>query len=77
MNPLPEIKITKNIFFNPYTLGYGFLFGNKIHLAKDFFLEIFKIYRMVWIFLWIFGCFESISSKYNKKLTKNRATSKI
>jgi hypothetical protein len=24
----------------------------------DCFLEIFKIQRLVWIFLWIFGCFE-------------------
>ncbi len=26
----------------------------------NFFLEIFQIYRMVWIFPWIFGCFESV-----------------
>jgi hypothetical protein len=24
--------------------------------SPDFFLEIFKIHRLVWIFLWIFGC---------------------
>jgi hypothetical protein len=25
-------------------------------LGHGFFLEIFKIHRLVWIFLWIFGC---------------------
>ncbi len=30
----------------------------------DFFLEIFIIHRLVWIFLWIFGCFECVSSVF-------------
>ncbi len=30
----------------------------------DFFLEILKIHSQVWIFLWIFGCFESVSSMF-------------
>ncbi len=28
----------------------------------EFFLEIFKIHRLVWILLWIFGCFECVLS---------------
>jgi hypothetical protein len=39
-------------------------FGSQI-----FFLQILKNHRLVWIFLWIFGC-------YKKKLTKERATNK-
>ncbi len=34
----------------------------------DFFLEIFKIHRLVWIFLWIFGCFECVLSVFCLKL---------
>jgi hypothetical protein len=34
----------------------------------DFFLEIFKIHRLVWIFLWIFGCFECVSTMFCIKL---------
>ncbi len=41
----------------------------------DFFLEIFKKAGMG--IPMDFGCFESVSSKYIKKLTKKRATSKI
>ncbi len=29
-------------------------------MFTDFFLE--KIHMLVWIFLWIFGCFKSVSS---------------
>ncbi len=42
----------------------------------DFFLEILKIHGLVWIFLWIFGCFEYFLWKYIKILTKKRAVSK-
>jgi hypothetical protein len=51
-------------FLNPYPSLWIFYwksqrFGQK---SRDFwfaniFLEIFKIPRLVWIFLWIFGCF--------------------
>ncbi len=34
-------------------------------LVRDFFLEIFKIHRLVWIFLWIFGWFQSVSSMFH------------
>jgi hypothetical protein len=34
----------------------------------DFFLRIFKIHKLVWIFLWIFGCFEFVPSMFNLKL---------
>jgi hypothetical protein len=34
----------------------------------DFFLEIFEIRSLVLIFLWIMGCFESISSMFCLKL---------
>ncbi len=30
----------------------------------NFFLEIFKIHRLVWIFLCIFSCFESVSTMF-------------
>jgi hypothetical protein len=43
-----------SVDFYIHTLGYGFLFGNHIELARvsrfwfaDFFLEIFKIHRLV------------------------------
>ena len=36
----------------------------------DFFLQILKIRRLVWIFLWIFGCFECVSSIFCLKLIK-------
>jgi hypothetical protein len=42
-----------------------------------FYFEILKIHGLVWIFLWIFGCFESVSSKYIEQQTKKRAPSKI
>jgi hypothetical protein len=42
--------------FKIHTLGYDFLCRNHKHLAKvsrllfeDFFLEIFKIHRLIWI----------------------------
>jgi len=47
-----------------------FFIGNQKDLAKvsrefaDFFLEILKIHRLVWSFLLIFGCFESVSSMF-------------
>jgi len=34
----------------------------------DIFLEIFKIYRLIWIFLCIFGCFDSSSSMFCLRL---------
>ncbi len=34
------------------------------------FLEILKIHRLVWIFLWILGCFVSISPMFNFDLYK-------
>jgi hypothetical protein len=36
--------------------------------VADFFLEIFKTHRLVWIFLWFFGCLKSVSSKFCLKL---------
>jgi hypothetical protein len=53
------------------------LFENHKDLAKvsrllvpGFVLEIFKIYWLVWIFLWIFDCFESVSSIFHLDLYK-------
>jgi len=53
------------------------LFENHKDLAKvsrllvpGFVLEIFKIYWLVWIFLWIFDCFESVSSMFHFDLYK-------
>ncbi len=45
---------------------------------SDFFIEIFKIHRLVWFFLWIFGCFESVESNEKiwekvKKVTKHES----
>jgi hypothetical protein len=90
MNPLPEkksqrIKIHRlgyrfSIHFLIHTLGYDFLFRNHKHFAKVLrllvrgFFKSMGWYRFFYGF-WIFGCFESISSKYNKNLTKKRATS--
>jgi hypothetical protein len=59
-------------FLNPYPSLWIFLLENHIDLGKksrdfwlaNFFLEIFKIHRLVWIFLWIFDCFESVSSMF-------------
>ncbi len=34
----------------------------------DFFIQIFKILRLIWIFLWIFGCFEWVSSMFSINL---------
>jgi hypothetical protein len=37
----------------------------------EFFLEILKIHRLVWIFLRTFGCFECVSSMFCLKLFLN------
>jgi hypothetical protein len=42
------------------------ILGSRDFWFVDFFLEIFKIYRLVWIFLWIFGCLECVSSMFFK-----------
>jgi hypothetical protein len=33
-----------------------------------FFLKILEIYRLICIFLWVFGCFECVSSMFCLKL---------
>jgi hypothetical protein len=42
----------------------------------DLFLEIFKTHRLVWIFLWVFCSFQSVSSKYIKKTNKEKSDEK-
>jgi hypothetical protein len=37
-------------------------------LFHGFFSGVFKIHRLVWIFLWIFGCFECVSSMFSLML---------
>ncbi len=49
------LKIT-NIWHESQDIGF----------AEFFFLE--KIHRLVWIFLWIFGCFECVSLMFCFKL---------
>ncbi len=55
------MEITKKI----HRLGYGFSMVFFLEIANiwqksqdfwfaDFFLEIFKIHRLVWLFIWIF-----------------------
>ncbi len=48
-----------SIDFHIHNLGYGWQTSQDFWFA-DFFLDICKIHQLVWIFLWIFGCFESI-----------------
>jgi hypothetical protein len=56
-NPWDRLKLVfVQIFKTNHTLGYEFFWNHK-HLAKvfwfaDFFLEILKIHRLVWIFPW-------------------------
>jgi hypothetical protein len=38
---------------------------------SDFFIEIFNIYRLIWIFIKIFGCFEYVSSMFCLKGPKH------
>jgi hypothetical protein len=49
-------------------------FGKSLETfaSRISFLKFLKIHRMVLIFLWISGCFKSVSSKYIK-ITKKRA----
>jgi hypothetical protein len=48
-----------------HRFSIDFLFGNHKHLAKvPRLFEIFKIHRLVWIF----GCFECVSSSFCLKL---------
>ncbi len=52
-----------------HRLGYRFSIDFQILSLETldlriFFLEIFKIPRLVWIFLWIFDCFEWVSSMF-------------
>jgi hypothetical protein len=56
LNPYPGVWI-----FVWKSQRFGFWF-------KDFFIEIFKIHRLVWIFLWIFACFKYVSSMFCAKL---------
>ncbi len=51
-----KLPLVRSLFFlhkSPYLLQV------QDFWSADFFLEIFKIHRMAWIFLLIFGCFES------------------
>ncbi len=61
-----------SIDFKIYRLAYGFLCVNHKGLAKvyrflvrAFFFRILKIHRLVWIFLWIFCCYGSVSSMFH------------
>ncbi len=65
-NPQASIQIFCR-FLNPYPSLWIFLEITDLAkvsrlLVRKFFLEIFTIHRLVpvWIFLWIFGCFESV-----------------
>ncbi len=66
-----------SIDFKIHRLAYGFLCVNHKGLAKVyrflvrvFFLRFLKIHRLVWIFLWIFGCYGSVSSMFHFDLYK-------
>jgi hypothetical protein len=57
-----------------------FLYANHKDLAKvsrllvrGLFSEILKIHRLVWIFIWIFGYFKSVSSMFRSKLNLTKA----
>ena len=63
LNPNPRIWFFLLEITNIWQKSRDFWFA-------DFFLEIFKIYRLVWIFLWIFACFESVSSMFHFDLYK-------
>ena len=66
-----------SIDFKIYRLAYGLLSVNHKGLAKiyrfllrAFFSQVLKIHRGVWIFLWIFGCYGSVSSMFHFDLYK-------
>jgi hypothetical protein len=54
-----------------HTLAYGFFIGNHKDLARVsrllghrfFSSDFFKIHRLVWIFLWVLGCFINVLFK--------------
>jgi hypothetical protein len=68
----PEMEITKTI----HRLGYRFPMVFFLEITNiwqksqdfwlaDFFLEIFKIHRLLWLFVInFFGCFECVSSMF-------------
>ena len=62
-----EMEITKNI--NPFVLEITNIWQKSGRfLVLGFFLKIFKIHRLVWIFLWIFGSYECVSSIFCLRL---------
>jgi hypothetical protein len=78
-----EIKRAEERYTEVHRLAYcflsqspNFLFGNHEHLTKvlrlfvDGFFGIFKIHCQVWIFVRIFSCLISISSKFHFDLFK-------
>ncbi len=61
LNPYPTVWFS---FWKSQTFGKSLkAFGSQI-----FFFRFFYIHRLVWIFLWIFGCFECVASMFCLKI---------
>ncbi len=71
-----KLACTFSIDFYIHTLQCGFFCVEITKIWRksrdfwftDFFLKIFLIHRLVWIFLWSFSCFKSVSSMFRSNL---------